>query len=285
MLNTNINYPYPVIRSYTEDYKTTVFLGSLTVNLQPDGYLVRPEFDINNKEILDLISSGKLTYALEVVSPATWFRKLFLVKDNNSIRIEPTLVHERVELIPCIIATDAINGFTIDDFEDDYCGITFDIKAGDVIAIGETRSFNALFQDDVIKNGSSIVSIKGDKTISEIVCDFSGSIITITLPMEQFINYTDCGNIKSKYKTLNAIITVPVLVEAIGIIANDDEYPEHTSGLESKAWYKTIVVNLKRAADNNEIKYRQLLKKPFASAEMLLGNNYVSALQFVSQTQ
>ena len=64
------------------------------------------------------------------------------------------------------------------------------------------------------------------------------------------------------------------MVEAITIIANDEVNPDHTSGLESKAWYKTIVVNLKRAAENSQSKYQQLLGKPFASAELLLGNNY-----------
>lgn len=66
------------------------------------------------------------------------------------------------------------------------------------------------------------------------------------------------------------------MVEAITIIANDEVNPDHTSGLESKAWYKTIVVNLKRAAENSQSKYQQLLGKPFASAELLLGNNYAS---------
>lgn len=285
MLNTNINYPYPVIRSYAEDYKATIFSGTLTVNLQPDGYLIRPSFDINNKEIKDYIASGKLIYAVEVLSPATWYRELFPVVENKPIHLDPTVLHERVEVIPCIIATETISEFTNEDFEDEYCGIAFELRTGDVVAIGEARSFDALYQNDVIKNGSSIVSIGGDDNTKEIVCDYTGSVISITLPTDQYENYKECGYLKSKYKTLNAILTVPVLVEAIGIISNDEENPEHTSGFESKAWYKTIIVNLKRAAENNETKYRQLLKKPFAAAELLLGNNYASALKFVSDVE
>ena len=164
MLNTNINYPYPVIRSYVEDYKTTIFTGKLTVNLQPDCYLIRPEFEINNQSIAEYIEQGKLIYGLEILSPATWYRKLQTVTENKSIRLNPILVHERVELIPCIIANKDIKEFTNDDFEDEYRGIKFQIHAGDIIAIGEARSFDALYQNDVIKNGSSIVSIGGDET-------------------------------------------------------------------------------------------------------------------------
>lgn len=282
MLNANINYPYPVIRSYLEDYKTTIFQGALKVTLQPDGYLICPNFEIANSGIADLIKSGVLTYAVEVQSPATWYRKLFRITDNKPVRIDPVFVHERVEIVPCIVANAPVAGFSNEDFEEEYQGISFEIRPGDIIAIGEARSFDALYQNDVIKNGSSIVSIGGDEAAKEIICDYSGSIITITLPADQYKDYTDCGALKSKYKALNAILTIPVLVEAIGIISADEKYPDQTSGLESKAWYKTIVVNLKRAAENNETKYRQMLEKPFASAELLLGDNYVSALQFVN---
>lgn len=282
MLNPNINYPYPVIRVREEDYRTTVFKGELIVNLQPDCYLVRPAFAINNVAITELIEAGKLTYAIEIQSPATWYRKLHPVKDNNSFRLDPAFVHERVELTPCIIATTEIMAFTNDDFEEEYQGMSFDINAGDVIAIGETRSFDALFQDDIIKNGTSPVTISRSETAKEITCNFAGSLIEITLPPDHHDRYLECGYKPEKYKMLNAILSIPALVEAIGIIANDDKNPEHTSGFESNAWYKTIVVNLKRAAENNDSKYRALLEAPFASAELLLGNNYSAALQYLS---
>lgn len=285
MLNANINYPYPVIREYVEDYKTTTFKGAFVVNLQPDGYLVLPNFEIQNADIADFIAEGKMTYALEVQSPATWFRKLFLVNDNKPIRLEPAFLHERVELTPCIVAVASISGFTNQDFEEEYRGMSFEINAGDIIAIGEKRSFDALYQNDIIKNGSSIVSVAGSDSTKEVICDFSSNIIKITLPAEQYEDYKECGYQQTKYKTLNAILTIPVLVEAIGIIASDENDPGQTSGFASQAWYKTIVVNLKRAAENNETKYRKMLERPFASAELLLGNNYKSALEFVNMAE
>lgn len=98
-------------------------------------------------------------------------------------------------------------------------------------------------------------------------------------------NARSCGYNRSKYKMLNAILIVPALVEAIGIIAADEKDPEHQSGHQNRAWYKTIVVNLKRFAENDERKYLQLLEKPFASAELLLGNNSADALKFLCQVE
>ena len=283
MLNVNINYPYPVIREYTEDYKNTTFKGELAVRLEPDGYAIHPAFDIENDEIKELVATGVLTYAIEVQCVSTWFRKLYRITDNKVIRLRPQEIHERVELTPCIIAIKSFQGFTNADFEDEYQGMSFEISVGDIIGIGEKRIFDALYQNDIIKNGSSIVNIGGNDKIKEVTCDFSGSIIQITLPKDQYSDYMDCGYNRVKYKSLNAILTIPALVEAIMTISNDERHPDEISGFESKTWYKTIVANLKRYAENDEGKYRQLLNQPFASAELLLGNNSAAALKFLSQ--
>ena len=285
MLNVNINYPYPVIREYTEDYQSTDFIGELKVLLESDGYAVHTNFEINNKGIQSLISKNILTYALEVQCVSTWFRKLYPIQESKVIRLDPQMIHERVELMPCIVAVTEIEGFTNEDFAEEYQGMKFDLNVGDIIGIGQKRTFDALYQNDIIKNGSSIVDVGGNDKLKEIQCDFSQSTIKITLPSDQYEDYRSCGYNRSKYKMLNAILIVPALVEAIGIIAADEKDSEHQSGHQNRAWYKTIVVNLKRFAENDERKYLQLLEKPFASAELLLGNNSAEALDFLCQVE
>lgn len=283
MLNININYPYPIIREYIDDYKHTDFIGELKVHLEPDGYTVYPAFNIDNEEISALLREGVLTYALEVQCVSTWFRRLYVIKNNEVIKLDSKMIHERVELIPCIIAAKPVTNFTNKDFADEYQGMKFELNAGDIIGIGQKRTFDALYQNDIIKDGSSIVNIGVNISLKRIRCDFSGSIIEITLPADQYNNYRDCGYNKSKYKMLNAILTIPVLVEAIGIIAADENDTKGDGEFANRAWYKTIVANLKRFAENDENKYRQLLEEPFASAELLLGNNSSSALEFLCQ--
>ncbi|WP_395017568.1 hypothetical protein [Robinsoniella peoriensis] len=283
MLNININYPYPVIREYADDFTKTIFLGELAVRLEPDGYSIHPSFKIDNNEIDEMISEGSLTYAIEIQCVSTWYRKLYEIHDNNIIKLNPQEVHDRVEIIPCIIAKSEINDYSNSDFAEEYLGMKFEVNIGDVIGIGEKRTFDALYQNDIIKNGSSIVSISGSDANKEIYCDFNGSVINIMLPLDQYENYKDCGYNKVKYKMLNAILTIPALVEAIGIVKSDENDDNQTSGFETKSWYKTIVANLKRYAENDETKYQQLLDKPFAAAELLLGNNSAKALDFLSQ--
>ena len=171
MLNININYPYPVIREYTDDYQSTEFIGELKVLLEPDGYAVHTNFEINNKGIQILLSKRILTYALEVQCVSTWFRKLYPIHENRVIRLDPQMIHERVELIPCIVAATSIEGFTNEDFAEEYQDMKFDLNAGDIIGIGQKRTFDALYQNDIIKNGSSIVDVGGNDKLKEIQCD------------------------------------------------------------------------------------------------------------------
>ena len=281
MLNVNINYPYPVIRDYPEDYVTTVFEGKLSVSLDNDGYYITPQFSVNNHDITKLLDDGYLSYAIEVQCVSTWFRKLFKVIDNQTIRLDPRMIHERVEVIPCIIVKKAITAFKIVDFVEEYHDVSISLKCGDVIAIGTKKYFDALYQNDIIKDGSSIVTVKGSDRIKNIEYDFNSSIIEITLPIQQYEDYLDCGYNKAKYKSLNAIITIPVLVEAISIIRDDEINPEKQSGYGNYAWYKTIVANLKRYAENDENRYVNLLNKSSSSSEILLGNNYMDALKYM----
>lgn len=283
MLNVSINYPYPVIRPYTEDYNDTIFTGELTVTPENDGYYIHPKFSIDNKEIQQMIDEGKLTYAIEVECVSTWLRKLIKIKNNIVQKLDPTYIHETVEITPCIIAMERITDFENTDFAEEYSTIKYTLNAGDVVGIGQKRTFDAFYQNDIIKNGSSIVHFEGSDSLKELSCDFTGNLITITLPTKQMDDYKDCGYNKKKYKMLNAIFSVPVVVEAIGIISSDENNPDEKSGLEGKSWYKTIVANLKRYAENDDNKYKKLLSKPFTSAEILLGNNSASALSYLNE--
>ena len=283
MLIVSINYPYPVIRPYKEDYNDTIFTGELTVTPETDGYYIHPNFSIDNTDIQRLLEEGKLTYAIDVECVSTWLRKLIRITDNKAQKLEPTLIHEAVEITPCIIANETINDFTNPDFVKEYDSIKYTINAGEVVGIGQKRAFDALYQNDIIKNGSSIVHFEGSDSLKELSCDFSGNLINITLPAKQFEDYKECGYNKKKYKMLNAVLSVPVIVEAIGIIGADESNPDEKSGFEVKSWYKTIVANLKLYAENDDNKYKKLLSKPFTAAEILLKNNSESALSYLNK--
>ncbi len=281
MLNVNMNYPYPLIRDYEEDYKETIFQGDLEVFPDNAGYVIVPNFNINNPEIHDLLDKGVFTYALQIQCVSTWFRKLFPIVNNKKLILDSHQLHERVEIIPCIISKQNVNGFTNDDFAEEYQGLSFELHVGDVIGIGTKRTFDALYQNDIIKNGSPIVKFSEDKETKSVSCDFTDSKINIKLPTEQYQAYLDCGPVPAKYPVLNAIYTIPALMEAIAIIREDDKDSDNESGYSNRPWYKTIVANLKTISKNDEAQYKNLLENAFTAAEMLFNNNSEEAIQFL----
>ena len=281
MLNTNINYPYPVVKSFIDDYNNTIFTGDLKVEIGTNCYIVTPNFSINNDELANMIDKGNLTYAIEIQCTSTWFRKLYKIKNNQKFTIESCLLHERVEITPCIISCANINNFQNDDFIEDYEGILFNINIGDIVGIGEKRTFDAYYDNDIIKSESSIINIVKGSNKNEIECDFEGNIIQIYLPDIQFNEYKECGCMKDKHVLLNAVLVIPVLVKAIGIIEEEERQDSEENVYQNKSWYKTIVANLKRHSNNDQKKYKQLLENSVTSAEILLGNNYISALRYI----
>lgn len=286
MMNADINFPYPLIRQDKGDYKTTVFEGKLRVLPTSGGYMIYPDFTIKNKEINQLLQDGSLTYAIEVSCSSTLFRKLYRVKNNNSILLEATMVHGNVDLYPCIIVQENVIGFSNDDFADEYENMRFDLHTGDIVAIGASKAFDAIYQNDVMQ-GSSIVAISGNKKAKRVSCNLEGNIIKVILPLKEFENYQYCGQITKKIDVLNAIYVIPALVYAIDIINEEygNDMAMDESDYEDKAWYKTITGKLKQLADRDEGKYKKLLEDSFSSAELLLENNSEKAVEFLADIE
>ena len=105
MLNPNMNYPYPVIRVDEEDYRTTIFKGELAVNLQPNGYLVKPDFKINNDGIVMLVFAiiFLILYILGGLFPNTTVKfiqqiSLKMYKNSENINVPSLIEAKRIFL-------------------------------------------------------------------------------------------------------------------------------------------------------------------------------------------
>ncbi|MDK6445017.1 hypothetical protein QP104_03630 [Alloscardovia omnicolens] len=271
MLNSKISYPYPVVRYYPQDYQNTVFEGTLHVDGPTETYYeVVPEFNINNSQLEQQIRQGVLTYALQVVCSSTWYRELFFVKDNESIKIDSSNLHGKVEVVPCVITAEDINNFSNDDFDEGYQGISFSLRAGDVCAIGRSWYFTVLFERDI---ATSIMRVVRGSKKQQIRCDFESDIIEVQIPEESYEHYYVCGKDESKSNVLISIFTTNVIQEALSIMAKkENKY------LGDSAWHKTISHKLEELSQREKVDKQVLLEDPLGTAQLLLGNNYIAAL-------
>ena len=284
MLNSSINYPYPLLRTTPGDYNQSIFNGEINVKSLPDGYEVTVSFHLENQEMKGLLSEKKASFALEIQCVSTWYRHLELsTSDILVFNIPSTLIHERVDLCPCIVATNSIEDYHSADFAEEYQGLSFSINSGEVLAIGDRKKFDAIYKNDIIRKSESIVSFKVDERAATMFCEWDYEIIQIHLPPKQYEEYNHIGKWETrKIPVLNAIYIVPVIVEAITLIYQD-ECQGGTGGLSSYAWYKTLKFLIGKIANNNASAYKKLLADPVGTAQKLMNDNSAASLGILSK--
>ena len=77
--------------------------------------------------------------------------------------------------------------------------MTFILHPGDPIAIGETRQFDAEYEDDLAKKGDSIIVVSSNPMAKEITIDTESPAITITVPESIRKSYSDIQSSRWKY--------------------------------------------------------------------------------------
>ena len=277
-----MNYPYPILRANPVDYKSSVFNVDIKKDTQKNGYNLKVAYEVNNNQIKELIDKHILAYAIQLQCISTWYRDLIISdSDIQDIFIPSDMVHERVDLCPCIIATGKIENFTNDDFTEDYDGIPYEINKGEVVAIGERQKFDAIYKNDIIKKGDPIVHFVNDDEATVLYCEWEYDTIKIHLPKEQFRKYNEVGkNEPWKVPMLNAIYVVPVIVQGIYEIYQD-EVAGRSATFERYSWYKTLKVLIMKAAKDNASEYKRMLEDPIKTSQRLLNDNSLQALNLV----
>ena len=285
MLNSNMNYPYPILRANSMDYKSSVFNADIKKETTRNGFNLKITYGVNNSEIKELLNKHVLVYAVQLQCISTWYRDL-LVSDSEvqEIFIPSGLVHERVDLCPCIIAVKKIENFSNNDFSEDFDGIPYEINKGEVVAIGERYKFDAIYKNDNIKKGDPIVHFVNDEKSPVMFCEWEYDAIRIHLPKEQYKKYNEIGKYEPwKIPMLNAIYVVPAIVQGIYEIYQDAI--NHGQGtLERYSWYKTLKVMIMKAAKDDDAEFKRMLNDPIKTAQRLMNDNSSHALELVANS-
>lgn len=253
MLKSNLNYPYPMLRSESIDYRASVINSKINIETTNESYVLKVEITTNNENINNLLDKGIAKKGILIKSNAVWFRKFyFLSNDDEDIVINSKEIYGKVELLPCIISTEKIDDFFSDDFEDEYKYSKIKIEPGEFLGIGEEYCFDALLDSDIFKNTSSIFEMVSVDE-NNVSYDLNYDKIVIRIPKDMHQNYLNVANsIVSPKSILNSIIVFPVLVSVLFEIkemnSNDDD-----EEFIDKKWYKTIMKTIESKKKENAI--------------------------------
>ena len=238
-------YPYPVLAEYSDDYKS----GSYEVNidLTKEGYDVRVHFlaTLTSNSLKALIQEGKAKYVYHMECSQTGFRQVMITSDiDSSYILSNKLVSGKLQICPFVVATSDINGYTSDEFHDDYDGQAFAVETGCVMAVGRMVTANISKDIDDLANTPSVFSIirNADATCKQMLVDMSGRKIVIKLPLEDYYSYKSLSKTPQAQAILNALTVIPALTYVLGELKNlsiEERQENHDS-----LWYKTIKKSL-----------------------------------------
>lgn len=277
-------YPYPVLAYYSDDYVSSSFDSSIKV--EKAGYDVKVSFEtiLNCNELSGLISNGKAQYIYHLECSQTGYREV--VAGNKVIVIDRKRICGELHICTFIVAVTNIDGYSSKDFHEDYAGLSFDIEAGCVLAIGQHTK---VYIDKDIEDFSetpSIFSVIGnsDETSKEMLVDYSDTHkIIIQLPMLDWYSYKQLYRIPAAQAVVNAIVVVPALSYVLSFISKISI--QDRLELQSNSWYRALkkVLNDKFscniesetfAEENTLVLAQKLIDYPGCEAFRALSNGF-----------
>lgn len=208
-------YPYPVLSSFSNDYRNGSF--DVTVNIVRDGYDLHIDFlaALTCQSLQDCIKQGVAKFVYHLECAQTGFRT---VVQTNKVSEAYTLLNKTVngklQICPFVVAVDDLKGFTSPDFHEDYQGISFDIEAGCVMAVGKMITIDITKDIDDLANTPSIFNISKnpDESCKQMLVDMSQHKIIIKLPLSDFYSYKVLNTTPLAQPILNSLTIVPALV-------------------------------------------------------------------------
>ena len=280
MLRSDISYPYPVLRTTATDFNKGVFKSGINVEVDPKSKVFKfvTDFSVTNATIKNMLENGLAKYVLFVFCKDTFFRHVYkITSDKNTIEISGGDVKGKVEYISYIVADRDITNYSSDDFSLGYKGISFIVKRGEILGIGESGGFSAVYENEATSDISSIVSFQNGKDNKFMQFNYEKDIIEIYLPEEQYLFYkkTDKYN-KDCIHLLNSFLVIPALSDAIKLMYdlkyNSDDDIENKSYYSSKDWYKCLEEKILALSDELNKSYETLLEDHTVTAQRLVNN-------------
>lgn len=235
MLKSNLCYPFPVLRNESIDYQTSTFNVDIEKDIDKSSHIFRIKYDIKNDYVCDLIDRGYAKVGLIVKSNAVWYRRFFDITNVDTIKIDAKDIYGRVYILPCIVAVKNIECFYSDDFDEEFKSSSIFINAGEMIGVSDELVFDAILNNDIFKNSSSIFDIISTKE-DYISYDLSQSKIVIMIPKAFHDRYKIIERSSQQpAPILNSMIIFPILVEAL------EEMKKSSNDFDdTNSWCKTI---------------------------------------------
>lgn len=253
MIIRNRSFPHPVLAPFTDDVIPNKFDFTVSVSHDADNFYLDVRFDYENQTLDDLVEGGKAAFSVHLECKRNFYREIFTFsKRTEKITIPTCELVGRVEVSAFIKAQDPISVYQIQGSHADYGTASFQVRTGDVLAVAQSKTFDAYVDYDPLRRISSILTIRRSDEVEEgpMKLDTSSDRIVATLSQKDYDRYTDLKADPKLGPLLANQVVVPALLEGVHEIQGT---PEEEFEVEmTKRWFRSVFKKL----DEMDIKIR-----------------------------
>ncbi|MCM3186377.1 hypothetical protein [Priestia megaterium] len=265
-------YPHPVLSTFSDDIIKGHFETNLNITTSRAFYTFDVNCSLTNIDMLNYIEEKQAYYVIHIECSDTRLRQVFQSFDSHfSFEIPSDKLNGKVEVTPFILAAKDIRNYSNIEFHADYTGLTFSVVKGDVLAIDEGKTFDAVKEKDDLKHIPSIFTVgkaqDSDKIPFDVDFEQTNKIV-IKLSKSNFEYYRQLAQNNETAQILSSILLLPALVSLLEQIKSSDfEYEQ----FEEFRWFKVIELRLKKLGIDIERK-NDLPESAVAIAQKIIGD-------------
>lgn len=211
------SYPHPVVGN-RDDVPGAAFQAAVEMSSDKEQIYIDVSANCSSSTITELMADGSATIVLHVECSNTLFRRAYeLSAPSMRIAIPAENLNDNVEVNMFVRAVRDLSGYTVEAAHSDYDGATFQIREGDILAVGEGYVFHIESDFDSLRSIGSIMQIEEAKEDGDfpLRADFNGDKIRVILSKADFKDYKILKGQEGISSALTSTIVVPVLIEAI----------------------------------------------------------------------
>lgn len=220
-------YAYPVLSSFNDDYIDSEFeVNFISGRDDIDRLFLEVNVNLNNYELELLIKRNNAKLILHIECSHTSQREIITLSKNKYIfYIDEKKFSGNVDLNVFIIANTNIPNYSNSNFNKKIFGENYSIKLiekGMILAATITQNVDIINDKDSLKNLASIIKVTSDKQNEEMLVEYSGDIILVVLPVDEFQMYNSLSRTKYADLVLTSVILPSLVYVLEGLRSQED---------------------------------------------------------------
>lgn len=271
------SYPHPVVGN-RDDVPGAAFQGAVEMTSDQQQVYVDADIKCSSTTINDTVASGAAAFVLHVECSNTLFRRAYQFSDSSHrVAIPADSLNDAVEVNLFVRALRNLDGYRVDKAHAEYGDASFQVKRGDILAVGEGHVFHIESSFDAMSRIGAIMTIKESPENGDVPmkAHFDGDKIVIFLAKKDFAEYRILKTHEGVADPLTTTLVLPVLTEAFHVYQEDGEGEE-----DGRRWVRVLARRIDQLGLEGEknamVVAQQLLELPvkraLASSRTLVEN-------------